>query len=418
MKKLKNKVFWTLLLILTLFLLTVLIIYNSQLYFNEVRGIKDSLEIMSHRNSNLHASNKETPTEHFADDMEENQKRENRMFMDVILYSIDLDEENKIINIICHNEEIQDIQTIEKVAQKTINRNKVSNTHVGNLYLNKYSYKYQVGSYLIIVDNTKNIKYLRKSLLYSLVIFIILQSVIILISKVLTKWIITPVEESFIKQKQFIQDASHELKTPLAVIMASSEALEKENKEKWIKSIQHESERMSKLIKSLLDLAKVENFNNKQNYKEENLSKIVEKQVLTLESLMFEKNIHLDYDIAEDIYLLCDSLQIKELLSILLDNAIKHSTSPGKIRVTLKKEKGNLILDVINKGNPIPKGMEEKIFERFFRADESRNRDSNRYGLGLSIAKNIVSNHNGTIVAESKDGYTNFKVIIKTKKAN
>ena len=148
----------------------------------------------------------------------------------------------------------------------------MSNTHVGNLYLNKYSYKYQVGSYLIIVDNTKNIKYLRKSLLYSLVIFIILQSVIILISKVLTKWIITPVEESFIKQKQFIQDASHELKTPLAVIMASSEALEKENKEKWIKSIQHESERMSKLIKSLLDLAKVENFNNKQNYKEENLS--------------------------------------------------------------------------------------------------------------------------------------------------
>ena len=109
MKKLKNKVFWTLLLILTLFLLTVLIIYNSQLYFNEVRGIKDSLEIMSHRNSNLHASNKETPPEHFADDMEENQKRENRMFMDVILYSIDLDEENKIINIICHNEEIQDI---------------------------------------------------------------------------------------------------------------------------------------------------------------------------------------------------------------------------------------------------------------------------------------------------------------------
>ena len=130
---------------------------------------------------------------------------------------------------------------------------------------------------------------------------------------------------------------------------------------------------------------------------------------------MFEKNITLQYDINEKIYLNCNSDEIKQLVSILLDNAIKHSINNGKIIVNLYKNKNNIILEVKNKGKSIEKGEEEKIFERFYRVDESRNRNDNRYGLGLAIAKSIVEKNNGNISAHSSNGYTTFKVVFKNK---
>ena len=221
-------------------------------------------------------------------------------------------------------------------------------------------------------------------------------------------------EKSFTKQKQFIADASHELKTPLSVIIACAETLEENPKEqKWIENIKNESNRMSKLVTNLLDLAKLEEGNNKALYEEINLSKLVEKSILPFESLAYEQNIKLDYEINENILFKCNSEEIKELLSILLDNAIKHSSKKGSIRVNLNIIKNDIVLETINKGNPIPKGEEEKIFERFYRVDKSRNRNENRYGLGLAIAKCIVTNHNGKISAFSNNEYTTFKIIFK-----
>lgn len=412
MKKLKTKVFWTIFLILTSFLITVSVIFNSQNYLREVRNINNNLEMI---NKNNERSFKREINENFEDKKEfpeSNFKQEPKMFMDVILYSVELDENNNLTNIICHNEENTDTKEIEELAEKIINKDK-NKKYIGNLYLDKYSYNYKVNDSIIIIDNTKSTENLRSSLFISLIICLILEILIIVISKVLTKWIIKPVEESFTKQKQFIADASHELKTPLAVIMASSEALEASNDSKWIKSIQSESERMNNLIKSLLDLAKLEDPSSRNNYIDENISKIIEKKLLSFESLLFENNIKLDYKIVDNVMLKCDINQFKELISILLDNAIKHSSTPGEIKVNLEYNKNNIIIEVINKGDPIPEGMEEKIFERFYRADSSRNRDNNRYGLGLAIAKNIVENHNGTITAKSSDGYTTFKIVIK-----
>ena len=111
----------------------------------------------------------------------------------------------------------------------------------------------------------------------------------------------------------------------------------------------------------------------------------------------------------------CNEDRIKELLSILMDNAIKHSLPNSQITVKLSKEKNNIYLSVKNKGKEIPVSEREKIFERFYRLDKSRNRDDNRYGIGLSIAKNIVINHNGTISVNCKDGYTTFIVNFKQK---
>ena len=147
--------------------------------------------------------------------------------------------------------------------------------------------------------------------------------------------------------------------------------------------------------------------------KEENLSKITEGEILTFESLFYEKNIKLKYDVKKNIKCFCNGDMIKELLGILIDNAIKHTK--GKVIINLYKAGKDIVLEVKNDGEKIKKEDEKKIFERFYKVDESRNRDSNRYGLGLAIAKEIVLKHNGTITASSKNEYTIFKVTLSQK---
>ena len=244
-------------------------------------------------------------------------------------------------------------------------------------------------------------------------IFMVGELIFFYLAKFLTKKITKPIEETFEKQKRFIVDASHELKTPLSVIMASSEALEENPKEKkWLKNIKSETERMNNLIMRLLDLAATEETKEEEKTYE-NLSKIIELSVLTFESVAFEKDIEIDYKLEENIRYSLNSISIKQLVEILLDNAIKHSKPKTKISICLEAKKEEVIFTVKNKGKEIPKGEEEKIFERFYRVDKARNRDENRYGLGLAIAKNIVTSHNGEISAKSEDGHTTFKVVLK-----
>ena len=193
------------------------------------------------------------------------------------------------------------------------------------MYFENYSYSYIKGDSLVILDNNNIKSSLILSLEISTFIFVILEILIIVISNIITNWIIKPVKESFEKQKEFIADASHELKTPLSVIMASSDALEKSpNEKKWLKNIKSESDRMNLLITNLLDLAsseKKETF-NMQNA---NLSKIVELSVLTFEGRAFEHNVKLKYEIDDNINMNLDENSIKQLVEILLDNAVKHS---------------------------------------------------------------------------------------------
>ena len=148
---------------------------------------------------------------------------------------------------------------------------------------------------------------------------------------------------------------------------------------------------------------------------ENNLSDIVESSILTFESLFYENKLKLKYDITPDIKMLCNEDLIVELMSILVDNAIRHCNEKGKVLINLNKNNRQIILEVKNTGDPIKKEDEEKIFERFYKVDSSRNRNSNNYGLGLAIAKNIVEKHNGEISAHSSDGFTTFKVVWNQK---
>lgn len=336
-----------------------------------------------------------------------------RVYMDFMIYTIALDEDGnygELIDIIS-NYDIEE-EYIKRTADWVIENHSVD-MYIGNLYRNKYSYVF-TNNTLVIVDNTQINSDLNHQFFENISLFVLTEIAIGILTYFITAWIITPVKESFEKQKAFVADASHELKTPLAVMIASGDAYFNDKNDKWVKNMKSEAERMTKLVTELLDLAKTD---EEQDIVMENnnLSNIVESSILTFESLFYENDISLKYDITEDIYLVCNSDLITQLMGILIDNAIKHSSKKGKVSVNLSKKNKQIVLEVKNKGLPIKKEDEEKIFERFYKVDESRNRNSNNYGLGLAIAKNIVLKHNGTISAHSSNGYTTFKVIWNQK---
>ncbi len=395
MSKLRKKIFYTVLGILTAATFIFLLAFNIQNYDDQKDIIKRSMGFNGMAGRNL-------PGE---------LNNRNIRFMDANVATVRLDKNNNIVEIINHSNEEVDTLTIKEIATNILNSNNLEEEHIGNLYFEKYSYSYHAGSRLVIVDNFFVQSNLKEVLKNSLVFLLVLELVFIAIANLISHWISRPVEESFEKQKNFIADASHELKTPLSVITASAEALDANPKEKkWLTNIKNEAERMNNLVIDLLDLAKTENGNIE--LVNGNLSKVVELSVLTFEGRAVEKNIKLNYHIDDNINIKMNENMIRQVIEILLDNAIKHSKEKGKVEISLK-ETNNIELTVSNLGDAIPEGEEEKIFDRFYRADKSRNRNDNRYGLGLAIAKNIVTLHNGTIKAYSKNGKTTFQVNFK-----
>ena len=405
MKKLKIKVFSTLFVIFTLFVLFVLGINQYRGYEMQVSSIENILNKFLNRVSDNNPPHKK--------DREDNVKeRDNhQFFLDFTVYTIILDEDGNYQDLINHSENNVDTAKIKKIVS-TIMKNHEKEIHIGNLYLEKYSYAFSSDNTLTIIDNTVLQNRLMKSLITTILLFLGLEGIIIFLSYFLMRWLTEPVITSFYKQKEFIEDASHELKTPLSVILASTDAYFIKKEDRWVKNIKEEAGRMTKLVVEMLELAKTEKV-IKELFQKENLSNLLEKNVLTFESVCFEERIKLTEQIEKDIYLSCNREQIDKLIHILLDNATSHTSKNGEIIVLLEKNNKEIILEVKNTGEPIKKGEEKNIFERFYRGDEARNRDHNHYGLGLAIAKNIVINHKGEIIAFSKDGYTTFKVTWK-----
>ena len=406
MKKLNKKVFLSIFSIISSFLIFSIAIYNVQTYRKEYENIYRSLNFIEEFKYDRPAPKDFNNSVTRPDEKE----LDNMMIMDYEVYTVRL-KNNSIYKIIGHSDETTEFD-VQNIALSIIEKD--NEIKIGNLYTNKYAYNYKIKDILVIINTEKINNKLTIILIESLLLMIGAEVLIYFISKFMTKWITKPAFDSFEKQKDFIADASHELKTPLAVIMASSDELKSDKKnQKYVDNIKYESERMNKLITSLLDLSKLENGVTINSYKNENLSKIIEKICLTFEGIAFENNVTVDSNVEKDIMFKCSKDEMEKLISIILDNAIKHSYKDSKILINVSKDKNNINIDITNSGDPINIGDEEKIFERFYRADKSRNRDANRYGLGLAIAKNIVTNHNGIIKANSYAGKTTFKIILK-----
>lgn len=236
---------------------------------------------------------------------------------------------------------------------------------------------------------------------------------LIFISKVL----LVPFIKNQEKQKQFITDAGHELKTPLAIIRTNAEVLEMCNgKNEWIDSIKNQTERLDGLVKGLLELAKGNEINADEEHVKFSLSSTVNSIAESFKTMAEQKGHTMHFDITPNIDYTGNAQSISTLVSILIDNSIKYAADNGEIFVSLsptgKSSTKNARLVV---SNDIPEDFNEdpnRFFERFYRSESSRSRQTGGYGIGLSVAKNIVDNHKGKITASQANNRISFTVIL------
>lgn len=290
--------------------------------------------------------------------------------------------------------------------------------------LNEYNLRYDsrhepAGTRIAFVDMSVEQSTLRTMLINSVYIAVgaILAAFLLLLF--FSKRLVRPIELSIERQRRFVADASHELKTPLAVIMANAELLtagsEDDSKTaRRLENICEESARMRRLVERLLDQAKADEEPLVRTLEETDLSNIVSESVLLFEPVAYENGKGLQYEIDEGIFIKGDDERIRQLVAILLDNAIKYSSAKSSVLVELLLEKRSPVLRVSNFGDDIAADDLERIFDRFFRADKSRKGDGS-YGLGLSIAKGIAEAHGARISAQSENGCTVFTVTFPKK---
>ena len=239
--------------------------------------------------------------------------------------------------------------------------------------------------------------------------------VFLLISIALAHWAIRPVEEAWQQQRRFVADASHELKTPLTVILANTDMIRDSGYDpaqlpERMDNIAAESDQMRQLVESLLELARADNGSASQVFEQVDFNHVVESQLLTFEPLFYENGFKLESDIQPGIRLYGSTRSLGQVAEILLDNASKYTMPKGHIAVSLKQlDHRHCLLSVGSEGEAIPPDELKKIFHRFYRRDASRAANGS-YGLGLSIAENIVKKHRGRIWAESSCGVNTFFV--------
>ncbi len=273
------------------------------------------------------------------------------------------------------------------------------------------------GNKIVFLDITSQQAILTNLIYTFFIVALLMFIVIFFISRFFANRAIEPIKDAFCKQKQFIADASHELKTPLAVIntnvdvLLSNEDGNLGSLTKWLSYIKLEVERMTKLTNDLLYLTHIDYSEIKMIFNNLNISDIVENVILALEAVFYENEISVNYHVEPNLVIYGNCEHLQQVIMILLDNAVKYTDSKGMVDISLKKLQNSILLSVTNTGSGITEEHINRIFDRFYRADKSRTRKNGGYGLGLSIAKTIIEQHNGKIsVTSILNKSTNFSV--------
>ena len=228
-----------------------------------------------------------------------------------------------------------------------------------------------------------------------------------------------PVAESLEKQKRFISDAGHELKTPLSIISANIDVLELTGeKNEWTQSIRSQIKRMTGLVNNLLTLSRMEEESASNVFSDTDFSRIVSDAVQPYETVALSKDLELSFEIAENLHVKGDARALTQLCTLLMDNAMKYASTPGHVQVRLRQEKNNVILEVTNDCDSIPDGDLNRLFDRFYRADASRNSKTGGSGIGLSVVAAIVNTHGGrTDASRIGDRQIRFRAVLPAHSA-
>jgi signal transduction histidine kinase len=297
-------------------------------------------------------------------------------------------------------------------GQKGVPRWKGVEDFFGVAYIYKTT---KQGSFIILISGKEALEDSFPLLLGSVFVGILGLFLFWLAARKLSYWMVHPIEEMVGSEKMFMSNASHELKTPLTVISTNAELLSEEiGENRHLQYIQMETERMIAMVGKMLTLVRLDVpriEQSQQYYADEALLDVI----YPMESVAYEKKIRIKTDIMPKMQMTGDPEQMKNIMSILLDNAISYTKEGGGIRIAAGIRAGRFQLSVANTGEPISKEQSERLFERFFRVDEARGDAEQHFGLGLSIAAKIVEKYHGKIWAESKKGENIFCVTLPIK---
>ena len=312
---------------------------------------------------------------------------------------------------------LQDEEMVLHIVQAALEREDDSGV------LGDYSLRYLrrigvVSVRIAFTDCTMEQATMRSLLLRSGLVALAALAVLAGLSYCLAGLVVGPVKRAWQEQKQFVSDASHELKTPLTVILSSSELAAEEQDvqrtKQYVEGIHAESLRMKALVEDMLTLARTESGTRPET-EAVDLSDTVLESVLAFEPVAFESGRELVYDIQPELTVMGSGVQLRRLTDILLDNAVKYAAEGTPIRLLLRQEGRCAALRVENRGETIPVEKLRHIFERFYRADESRS-GGEGFGLGLAIAQSIAQSHGGSIGCASEEGVTRFIVTLPLQK--
>ena len=318
-----------------------------------------------------------------------------------------IDENKNVIRSYRDDVLIKGKDDLQKLVTGAVNESSTSG------YVGTYRYlkvNNDAGNLVLLLNTQRDLDsfhaFMRNSIIVSLIVILSVFILLVLISKK----VIAPIQQSYQKQKQFITDASHELKTPLAIIRSNTDVLELENGDsKWTKNIQNQVDRLTSLVNSLVVFSRMEEKDTVEKVKF-NLSEALHARIDDFEELASFQKKHFNADIDNNIYYRGEQQAIVQLMDILLENAIKYATKETNINVTLKKNKKYATMKISNKAN-VKKGDLRKVFDRFYRLDESRNSTIKGYGIGLSMAKLITEKHKEVIKAYApEDGIFNIEM--------
>lgn len=311
--------------------------------------------------------------------------------------------------------DLEDSGVVRSIAMAVYNQNR------GEGFLPEYGMYFRTeqdfaGYYIAMVD-TSSYEDTLDSLVGSCIgIAIGSIGVFFVISLLLARWAVKPVDTAWKQQKQFISDASHELKTPLTVILSSAELMQtpdcdEENRKKYGENVLTMTRKMRGLVEGLLELSRVDNGQVKKSFEKLSISQMVSEAVLPFEPVYFEHKLELRAEIAPDITLTGSELYLRQVVDILLDNALKYS-DPGEVWVRLSRYGRNqCMLSVYNPGTPIAEEEQAYLFERFYRADKARS-NTGSFGLGLAIAHGAVTEHGGKIWLQTCETGNMFCVML------
>ena len=302
--------------------------------------------------------------------------------------------------------EILELVTIDHVNNETVKK--------GNFFYPFSIIKNE--NAFVAINMTQSIEIMKSNTTKILIVLIVIYLILFLFVWLISYRVFAPIKKALKKQNQFISDASHELKTPIAIISANADVIKQSGENQWVDNIKSQTNRLNNLVADMLTLAKMDERDAPLYIEEFNISNVVTDTLLPFDAVAFEKNKNLIFNITPNVIYKGDKNSVKKIVNILTDNAIKHASERGDIIVELKNEDKKIIFSVYNSGCSIPDEQTEKIFERFYRGDDSRSRESGGSGLGLAIAKSIANMNKWKLNAKSKQNeYMKITLVIPQK---